>query len=368
MKKIISTTLSLFATILCLGQSTSALTDYNKAKKIISDLDSIVTPNGIQENFIAKIGNIKQWVYVRGQNKDNPIILFVHGGPASPMAPTSWVFQKPMEEYFTIVHYDQRAAGKTFVENDTLNLSKTITIDHYVDDAIEIAEYIKRKYDKQKLILIGHSWGTIISMKAALKRPDLFYAYIGIGQVINVIDNEKVSFDFALKTAIEKNNDTAIKELSSIAPYPGNEPLTRERIIIERKWAQYFGGLSAYRDNSYYYFAAPRLSPLYTLKDIEGIDNGNIFTLSKILPEFFKVDFKNIKSFPIPIFMFMGRHDYSTPSEPTAAWLKTLKAPLKKGIWFENSSHLIPFEEPGKMLMTLISEVGILIKPKKTKR
>ena len=346
------------------GQGIDPGDQYYKAKQIINDLDSIVAPNGIQENYEASIGGIKQWVYVRGQNKTNPIILFIHGGPASPMSPVMWMFQRPLEEYFTVINYDQRASGKTYASNDTTGLASTIHINQYVDDAIELTKLIEKKYQKRKVILIGHSWGTIVGMKAALKRPDLFYAYIGIGQVINTKDNERVSFEYAINTAIQKHNDTAVKELNSIAPYPGNQPITRERIIIARKWAQYYGGLSAYRSETGYYFKAPLLSPEYAKKDIAGIDDGNVFTLGKVIDEFLNVDFKNVKSFPIPVFMFMGRHDYTTPSAPTAQWLQNIQAPLKKGIWFEHSAHLIPLEEPGKMLVTLLKEVQPLTEQK----
>ncbi|MDF7814821.1 alpha/beta hydrolase [Hymenobacter sp. YC55] len=329
----------------------------SEARKIVDDLGKIVAPNGVQESYEASIGGLKQWVFVRGQDRSNPIILFVHGGPASPMAPVAWTFQRPLEEYFTVVHYDQRAAGKTYASNDTVKLGATLSIAQYVDDAVKMAESIKRKYGKDKVILVGHSWGTIVGMKAALKRPDLFYAYVGIGQVINTRDNEEVSFRYALAQATAHKNEAALKELRSIAPYPGNQPITRERIIIARKWPQYYGGLSAYRDKSSYYFQAPLLSPLYTTQDVAAIDQGSLFTLGRVLPEFLAVDFKPVTSFPIPVFMLMGRHDYTTPSEPTAAWLSKLKAPLKKGVWFENSAHLIPLEEPGKLLVTLLTDV-----------
>ncbi len=330
---------------------------YGEAREIIKDLDSIVSPNGVQERYKATVGGVQQWVYVRGQNKENPVILFVHGGPASPIAPVMWMFQRPIEEYFTVVNYDQRASGKTYNANDTIKLKNTININQYVDDAIQMAELIKEKYKKKKVILIGHSWGTIISMKAALKRPDLFYAYVGIGQIINTRDNERLSVDFAVKEATRLKNDVALKELASIAPYPGNTPITRPRIIIARKWPQYYGGLTAYRNNSRYFFQAPLLSPEYSYQDAEAIGKGSLFTLSKVLSEFLDTDFKSVKTFPIPVFMFMGRHDYTTPSEPTAQWLQNVKAPFKKGIWFENSAHLIPIEEPGKMLVTLLNDV-----------
>jgi pimeloyl-ACP methyl ester carboxylesterase len=346
-----------FCYLASFGQASAPADEYAEARKIITDLDKIVAPNGVQETYQLPIGGVKQWVYVRGQDKGNPILLFVHGGPASPMAPVAWMFQRPLEEYFTVVHYDQRAAGKTYAANDTTNLASTLRIAQYVQDAIALTEAIKRKYGKRKVILVGHSWGTIVAMHAALKRPDLYFAYVGIGQVINSQVNEQLSVAYALAQATEQKNETGLRELRSIMPYPGSQPITRERIIIARKWPQYYGGLAAYRSTFGYYFNAPLLSPLYTAADVAAIDQGSRFTLGRILPEFLAVDFTSVKSFPIPVFMLMGRHDYTTPSAPTADWLKQVKAPLKKGIWFENSAHLIPLEEPGKMLFTLVNEV-----------
>jgi pimeloyl-ACP methyl ester carboxylesterase len=339
------------------GQNSDPKDEFAKAREIIADLDSIVTPNGVQEYFQAEIGGIQQWVFTRGMDLANPVILFVHGGPASPMAPVSWMFQRPLEEYFTVVNYDQRAAGKTYADNDTLGLGSTIRISQYVDDAIELAEMIKKRYGKKKIILMGHSWGTIVSMHAALNRPDLFHAYIGIGQVINTLENERLSFEFGIREAKRHDNHSALEELMSIAPYPGKEPVTRERIITARKWPQFYGGLSAYRNDSRYYFQGQRLSPLYGAGDVKAINQGSLFTLERILPEFLAVDFTGIRNFPIPVFMLLGRHDYTTPSEPTVKWLQNVQAPAKKGIWFEHSAHLIPLEEPGKFLLTLVNEV-----------
>ena len=330
---------------------------YEPARKIIADLGRIEAPNGVQESYRTRIGGIDQWVNVRGQDRDNPVILFVHGGPASPLTPTLWQFQRPLEEYFTMVTYDQRGAGKTFVANDEAKVADTIHIPNYVDDVIAMASDVRACYGKRKVILMAHSWGTIIAMQAALKRPDLFYAYIGVGQVINVRENERISFDFAMATAKAKNNAEAVREMEAIAPYPGDQPITRERIIAARKWAQYYGGLTAYRDESTYFYRAPLLSPEYTDAERCAVDAGNVFTLGRILPEFLAVDMSGVREFPIPVLMFMGRHDYTTPSEPTEAWLKRVKAPYKQGVWFEHASHMVPWEEPGKLLVSLVQYV-----------
>lgn len=330
---------------------------HDEDRGIIADLDHIVDPQGIQESYKLHVGGIDQWVYVRGQDKANPIILFVHGGPGAPYSPVMWEFQRPLEEYFTVVNWDQRGAGKTYLTVNPGSIANTIHISQYVSDAIEVAEAIRHKYGARKLILMGHSWGTVVGMKAALARPDLFYAYVGIGQVINTRTNEKLSFEYGLEQAKKANNTEAVKELESIAPYPGTTPITRERIIIARKWPQYFGGLSAFRSDSKYYFDGPSLSPDYDPKEVASIDQGNVFALAKLLPEFLDVDFTGVKAFPIPVLMFMGRHDYTTPSEPTAAWLQAVHAPYKQGVWFENSAHMIPWEEPGKTLLSLVTYV-----------
>jgi pimeloyl-ACP methyl ester carboxylesterase len=346
----------LLSAICCAHAATNgSVSDRAEDRAIIADLSHIVAPQGIQESYELHIGGIDQWVYVRGQNKTNPIILFVHGGPAAPYSPLMWQFQRPLEEYFTVVNWDQRGAGKTYLTVSPDSIANTIHISRYVSDAIEVAEAIERKYGARKVILMGHSWGTVVAMKAALARPNLFYAYVGIGQVINTRTNEKLSFEYGLEQARKAHNTEAVKELESIAPYPGTTPITRERIIIARKWPQYYGGLSAFRSDSRYYFDGPLLSPDYDSKEVASIDQGNEFTLGKILPEFLEVDFTGVKTFPIPVLMFMGRHDYTTPSIPTAAWLQAVRAPYKQGVWFENSAHMIPWEEPGKTLLSLVT-------------
>ncbi|MBD9471115.1 alpha/beta hydrolase [Pseudoxanthomonas sp. PXM01] len=330
---------------------------YAPAREIVADLGRIVAPEGVQEEYAVEIGGIRQWVNVRGQDRDNPMVLFVHGGPASPVIPTLWQFQRPLEEYFTVVNYDQRGAGKTLVLNPQDAVADTLHVQRYVDDAIALAEHLRTRYHKRKLVLMAHSWGTVVAMHAALQRPDLFHAYVGIGQVINVRTNEQVSFDYGLRTARAKGNAEAIREMESIAPYPGDTPITRERIIIARKWPQFYGGLTAYREDSKYFYQGPRLSPDYDDAARCAINAGSVFSLGRLLDEFLQVDFTGVERFPIPVVMFMGRHDYTTPSEPTAAWLARVQAPYKRGVWFEHSAHMMPWEEPGKTLVSLLEHV-----------
>ena len=332
--------------------------NYVKARAVVQDLQRIVTPDGIQETYTASIGGIPQWINVRGEHKANPVLLFVHGGPSSPSMPSLWQFQRPIEEFFTVVHYDQRGAGKTYLASDPEAVAGTLNIDRFVDDAIEVADHVRQRYGKDKVVLVGHSWGTVVGMKAALKRPDLFHAYVGMGQVISSRVNEEVSFRYGLEQARRHGNQAAVAEMEAIAPYPGDQPLTRDRIIVARKWPQHYGGLNAYRQaDQDYYYGASRLSPEYDCNDRKAFFDGSLFTLDRVLEELKQVDLRPVREFPIPVVMFLGRHDYTTPSEPTAAWLEQVKAPYKRAVWFEHAAHMIPWEEPGQTLISLVTHV-----------
>lgn len=347
--------LAVIAAIPAWAESRKSSDPYTDARSIIEDMQRIVTPNGIEESFAARIGGIDQWVSVRGKDRDNPMLLFVHGGPASPALPVSWAFQRPWEEYFTVVQWDQRGAGKTYRANDPEEVAETIRIERFVQDVGEMIDFLVNRYDKRRVILVAHSWGTIIGLPAALRNAERIHAYVGIGQVISVEENERLSYEYALRTAKRENNEEGIEDLEALAPYPGT--LTRERIIRQRKWAQHYGGLSAYRTDSKYYHNAPKLSPAYDEEDRAAIGQGNVLTLGRILQEWMDVDYRSITEVPFPIVMFLGRHDYTTPSKPAATWLRNVDAPSKHAVWFEHSSHLMPLEEPGKTLLSLVNDV-----------
>ena len=337
--------------------------DATRARAVVADLMRIPGPDGVQETYRQPVNGVPHWISIRGQDRSNPVILFVHGGPATPTIPSLWQFQRPLEEYFTMVNYDQRGAGKTFREDHSDTVAGTLRIQTYVDDLVAIAEHVRAKLGKQRVLLVGHSWGTIVAMRAALARPDLFHAYVGIGQVIDVRENERVSLEYGLAEARRRGDDEALREMEALLPYPGTTPLTRERIVAARKWPQHYGGMAAHRDaTNLWFYGAARLSPDYDADDRAALNAGSLFTLERVLDEFVEVDFSDVREFEIPVVMFMGRHDYTTPSQLTADWLEAVEAPFKRGVWFERSAHMVPWEEPGKTLVSLLEVVRPLVR------
>lgn len=191
---------------------------YSPGRALVSDLDRIVTSNGVQESIIATLGVARQYVSVRGADRGNPILLYIHGGPASVELPISWSFQRPWEDFFTVVQWDQRAAGKSFLLNAPAAMAPTLTPDRYRDDAIALIELLRQRYGKRKIFLLGHSWGSAVGLAVAAKRPDLLYAYVGMGQLIDFRENEQASYRIVLDQARRDGNATAVNELEGIAP------------------------------------------------------------------------------------------------------------------------------------------------------
>lgn len=330
---------------------------YSQGRAIVADLGKIVTPHGIQETFEITLGGARQVVNVRGADRANPILLFVHGGPGAVEMPVAWAFQRPWEDFFTIVQWDQRGAGRSYPLNDPATLAPTMTPDRYRDDAIELIEALKRRYGKRKVVLVGHSWGSIVGLAVAVKRPDLLYAYVGMGQGIDFREGERVGMDWTLAEARRRGDAEAIKAIAALAPYPESGPFTIDKADGWRKYSIRYGALAANRSNAQFYFDVTRLSPEYTPADRKAWDKGSEFSVTTVWPRLADVSFENVARLDVPVFFFLGRHDYTVPFPIAASWIDRVRAPYKATVWFENSGHLMMIEEPGRTLAALIGQV-----------
>src|SRR5579862_6445981 len=188
---------------------------------ILAAVRQVVTPNGIEELRPLRINGASQWVSIRGKDRRNPILLVLHGGPGSPTMPASYTFQTPWEDYFTVVEWDQRGAGKTYAANDPVVLASTVTMPQMTSDADSLISYLRTRFGKRRIFLLGHSWGSALGVAVARQHPDWLYAYIGVGQIVDMRRSETEGYEFALSEARSHHNVAAERELQSIAPYPG---------------------------------------------------------------------------------------------------------------------------------------------------
>ncbi len=349
------------------GLSASALASppsppspHNRAEAvaIVKELRRVVSDNGVERLETVRIGGIDQAVSIRGNDRRNPVLLMLHGGPGWVAMPTSWYFQRGWEEYFTVVQWDQRGAGKTYVANDPAAVAPTMTRERMIADAEEMVAWLRREFGKDRIFVLGHSWGSYLGVELAQRRPDWLHAYIGIGQISNAPESERRGWRWTLQQAERDGNAVAVAELQALAPYAvGNAPVPLQQLFQQRKWLNHYGGMVHNRRGGDAEAAGVRLSPEYTDADVAGMWKGNDFSMEHLLSGALTLNLTGRRRFQTPIFLFLGRHDHNVSSELAAAWFDTITAPDKRLIWFEQSAHEVMIEEPGKTLLTLVQQV-----------
>lgn len=330
-------------------------TGHTAAAQIIAEARRIVNPNGIERIEKVRIGGIDQWVSVRGTDRRNPVLLYIHGGPGYVSMPMSWWVSRGWEEYFTVVQWDQRGAGKTFLLNNPATVAPTMTLARMEADAEEITNWIRKELGKQKIFVLGHSWGSYLGLELAQRHPEWLYAYIGVGQLTNGPEGERRGWAFARDAARRAGNAQALRELDSIAPYfAPDRPSSLKDIYVQRKWLDFYGGVMARRHGNSAESDLAKLSPDYTDQEIAHIWDGNEFSERHLLMEALSTDLSAIRNLDCPIVIFAGRHDVDVNSAVAAEWFAKVSAPSKQFVWFENSAHLPMTEEPGKFLLSLV--------------
>ena len=296
----------------------------------------------------ARIGGMEQWLLMRGKSIRLPVLLWLHGGPGSAQIGFAPSFQRDLEQHFIVVNWDQRGAGLSFRKDISPD---TMCVERFISDAREVIEYVRNKFRQNKIFIAGHSWGSILGIKLAERYPELFHAYIGIGQVVHMEKGERISYEYALRKAREEGHARAERELSALGE---NAYTDYRKLAIQRKWLRTFQGVM-YRQRVDQ-LLVPRMlrSSEYNLLDLFRFVRGSLFSIKHMWEEVCQTNLENVTQLQIPVFLCMGRHDYNTPFELAEAFFNNLQAPVKTWEWFENSAHCPHFEEPEKMNKHLI--------------
>lgn len=315
----------------------------------------IRTPNGIDEAMFVPIGGIQQWITIRGQDRNNPVILMVHGGPGVTNGGFAVSFV-PWEEDFTIVQWDQPGAGRTFAQTGR-RFPSDITIESMVRDGIKVAEFLGTHLHKDKIILLGWSWGSVLGVHMAQARPDLFAAYVGTGQIVNMQAGEAIVYAHVLASARGMGNHRAIQELESIGPPPYK---TQTALGTERKWASVLAGdKSPIVKIAEFTLLAPRTSLRDVWSSLFGIvASQNHFLGPTMEGEMMKVDLAaSDRDFVIPIFVFQGAHDDFTPVQLAQEYVDGITAPQKHVVLIADAGHDAIITKSGEFLELLVQRV-----------
>lgn len=300
-----------------------------------------------------------QNIRVRAAKKGLPVILFLHGGPGVCDRHNILRDHSDLAEDFTLVCWDQRGSGKSYTPDIKKSVPK---VADYVDDVEFMLEYLTGKFGVRKVAMVGHSWGSIIGVLAAARRPDLLFAYVGEGQFVDGDRNEEGSYRFCLEEAKRRGDKKALAALEKGAPvdgvYPDNKSMMTQRDCLSRYGGAIHGGKQG--------LVKGLLMPLlktkeYSLADIVKYAQGATYLTDVMWPDVVGQRLSAIKSLDVPVIITQGRHDYNTPSAIAKEWFDALSAPAKKWVWFENSAHSPDVEEPEKWSAVLKEELSALV-------
>ena len=304
----------------------------------------IVSNDGIEYEGFINVNGCQQWICVRGENKANPIILFIHGGPGSPESGMACKkYQGILEKYFTMVHWEQRGAGKSYnpkIDHDPF------VVDTFVHDAISVSEFLRKEYNKKKIFLIGHSWGSIVGIEAVSKRPDLYYAYIGVGQFVNAIEQERVSRLFVMDYLKKNGKVEEYIQMENIGDPPYKN--TFEALSLERKYLRPSGGWIGPNYSMSSLAIDALFCPYYSIVDYYRVYKGVMYSLRKSLTdEYWNVALDTTRTaFQIPVFFISGDCDYNTPIPLVERYYNQITAPKKDFVRISQCGHMVNFEKP----------------------
>jgi pimeloyl-ACP methyl ester carboxylesterase len=315
-------------------------------------------PGSIAEKTFVKIGGVNQGMFIRSKNINNPVLLYVHGGPAFPNYFLIDKFNPGLEDYFTVCYWEQRGGGLSYTSEVTL---ESMNFNQLAADAIEVTNYLRKQFGKEKIYLMAHSGGTPIALGAVSKEPSLFYAYIGMGQITNQMESEKMAYKYMLEKYTSDRNKKRITELKKYHVLEADSSIIsfyksaiRDHDMHELGIGTMHKMKSVFRD----IFIPVWTCKAYTLREKINIWKSKFSFLPKtnLINELLETDFTaTIPALAIPVYFFSGKYDLTVNINLAKAYLNKLHAPLKGFYTFNNSAHSPLFEEP-ELLMKIIED------------
>lgn len=296
----------------------------------VATLLALNGPAAIRESGYVTIGGIPQWISIRGENRADPVILFVHGGPGAALSGEAEIF-RGWEHDFTLVQWDQRGGGLTFAAG--ARLTNDVPLARMTGDGIEVAEYVRRKLGKDRLVLLGHSWGSVLGVTIVKARPDLFSAYVGTGQIRDVAGELATAYQATLLRARAAHRDDDVKVLQTIGPPPYRahadlSPLLLTRNRYDDPADARFTGFGAASG-----LVITMSSPDLSLSQATASVHGMLLTSGAldIYPPLLQADLRMLGcDFPIPFFVIEGDDDRFTYTELAKSYYDCIRAPHKE--------------------------------------
>ena len=312
--------------------------------------DGKVLLNSVAEAKYVHLGGIDQWVMIRGENIANPVLIVLHGGPGMSEMGFFRHYNAPLERHFIVVHWDQRGTGKSFDRNIPRS---SMTLEQFVADLDELVDIVRRRFGKEQVVVLGHSWGSALGAIYAARFPEKVSVYVGAAQIGDCAAGESLSYAFGLAQAERRHDEKALTKLRAIGPppYPARSVFV-ERTAVNRVDGQMRLGILWKAGRAL--FGRPESS----IFDLPNLLRGFVFTLDAMWAEVSTLNLlKLVPVLKMPVIIFVGRRDHWVPPETSVAYFDALTAPSKKLVWFDRSGHEAFVDEPEKFNATMVELV-----------
>jgi pimeloyl-ACP methyl ester carboxylesterase len=313
----------------------------------------IDTPNGIVEQRFVKIGGIDQWIQLRGEDRDNPVLLVLHGGPGWPNAVFTLPL-RPWERYFTVIQWDHRGTGKTLGRNGKAG-SGPMTFDCRVADAIEVAEFLRQYLGKDKVVVLAESMGTLTGLPLAKRRPDLVHALVATDLYVNMAANEARKYQLTLERLRSAGNAKGVAALERIGADPARWDLRAWNTNMA--WA-FRTNLPTPNLDRRLLFPLALSSPIYRLRELLTLFTGFQWSTAQMFEEFKAYDAWRLGTrFEVPFFLFQGESDVVTLTTLAEEYFEEVEAPTKGLALIKDAGHFAAFTQPERFLAELRTRV-----------
>lgn len=293
----------------------------------------------------VQLGGSRQWTLIRGADRSNPVLLFIHGGPGSPYMGFSHQFQAALEQHFVVVQWDQRGSGKSYAGTPAASMR----LQQFQSDTHEMVLHLRQRFQRERIYLLGHSWGAYLGLLEAWRHPENLHAFVGAGQMIDLVEQERQSHRWAMRQARERGDEAAMRELEALGEPPYEDAVKGMNAKYARLWA--YGGMIEGQTGPARFVKGMLCSPDYSLKDIYHFVRGGRFSIEQLARNegkgFWQLRAPTPPSrFEVPVYFIAGEQDRVTPTALVQAYAQSMAAPDKQVFLIPGAGHFAFYTQP----------------------
>ena len=308
-------------------------------------IDAIRDPEGIEWSGFIEVRGTRQWLLIRGNRCSNELVLFLHGGPGSPITRLAGTrYQGALEERFVVVHWEQRGAGKSY----RAGLSGPLALETYIADALAVTDQLRSAFGKEKIFLVGHSHGGLLGVHLVARAPERYHALLAVAPLVDAIRQEQLSAAYVRDFYAQRGDTHAVARLDRLGVPPYADPfraVMAERWLLARTPGFSGPGWPLRRAT-----AELLTCPYYGLRDLVNYYRGSQRSLRQHLTaEYWSLDLKATHiEFAVPVFVLVGANDQNTPTSLAREYFERLRAPRKELVIIDGAGHMVFFEAPAR--------------------